>query len=89
MSGAEARRNLLDEHRVELLLFALSLVAYALSSFGMLLHQSAAPHFVLKAEAFLHGQFHGPARDRRDAHAAHVRRRGRAGHVLTKVQAHA
>ena len=43
-------------HRVELILFAVSLCAYALSSGSMLQHHSQAPHFVWQAQAFLHGQ---------------------------------
>ena len=43
-------------YRVDLILFAVSLVAYAVSSGGMLAHQSLAPHFVWQADAFLHGQ---------------------------------
>jgi hypothetical protein len=49
-------RDSLTRHRVELILFLVSLAAYALSSAGMLAHQSLAPHFVYQAEAFLHGQ---------------------------------
>jgi hypothetical protein len=37
-------------------LFVASLAAYALSSDGLLAHQSLAPHFVYQADAFLHGQ---------------------------------
>jgi hypothetical protein len=51
-------RSLLREHRVELALFAFTLVAYALSSGSMLLRQSLGPHFVYQADAFLHGQLH-------------------------------
>jgi len=43
-------------HRVDLILFVASLAAYALSSDGLLAHQSFAPHFVYQAHAFLHGQ---------------------------------
>ena len=49
-------RDLAARYRVDLILFAVSLVAYAVSSGGMLLHQSLAPHFVWQADAFLHGQ---------------------------------
>lgn len=49
-------RDVVGRHRVELALFAGSLVAYAISSGGMLAHQSLAPHFVYQADAFLHGQ---------------------------------
>lgn len=49
-------RELVARYRVDLILFAGSLVAYALSSGGMLAHQSLAPHFVYQADAFLHGQ---------------------------------
>ncbi|TMA46307.1 MAG: DUF2029 domain-containing protein, partial [Deltaproteobacteria bacterium] len=45
-------------HRVDLILFVASLAAYALSSDGLLAHQSFAPHFVYQAHAFLHGQLH-------------------------------
>ncbi len=45
-------------HRVDLLLFGLSLFAYALSSGSLLARQSQAPHFVWQADAFLHGQLH-------------------------------
>ena len=45
-------------HRVDVLLFGLSLFAYALSSGSLFLHQSQAPHFVWQADAFLHGQLH-------------------------------
>jgi hypothetical protein len=51
-------RTVAEEHRAELLLFLFCLFAYALSSWGMLLQQSKAPHFVWQAEAFLHGQLH-------------------------------
>ncbi|GAC1546640.1 MAG: hypothetical protein NVS2B9_13710 [Myxococcales bacterium] len=51
-------RGLARAHRVELLLFAFTLFAYALSSWTMLLRQSLAPHFVYQADAFLHGQLH-------------------------------
>jgi len=49
-------RDLLARYRVDLILFVVSLAAYALSSGGMLAHQSLAPHFVYQAEALLHGQ---------------------------------
>src|SRR5260221_2835297 len=49
-------RDLLGRYRVDLILFAVSLIAYAISSGGMLAHQSLAPHFVYQADAFLHGQ---------------------------------
>jgi hypothetical protein len=49
-------RDFAARYRVDLILFAVSLVAYALSSGGMLAHQSLAPHFVYQADAFLHGQ---------------------------------
>ena len=49
-------------HRVDLLLFGLSLFAYALSSGSLLTRQSQAPHFVWQADAFLHGQLHLTAR---------------------------
>jgi len=45
-------------HRVDLLLFGLSLFAYALSSGSLLARQSQAPHFVWQADALLHGQLH-------------------------------
>jgi hypothetical protein len=45
-------------YRIDLLLFVLSLAAYAISSGSMLAHQSLAPHFVYQADAFLHGQLH-------------------------------
>ena len=50
-------RDLAARYRVDLILFAISLVAYAVASGGMLAHQSLAPHFVWQADAFLHGQF--------------------------------
>jgi hypothetical protein len=43
-------------YRVDLVLFFGSLAAYAVSSGGLLAHQSFAPHFVYQADAFLHGQ---------------------------------
>src|SRR5438105_1940650 len=43
-------------YRVDLILFALSLAGYALSSGSLLSHQSLAPHFVYQADALLHGQ---------------------------------
>ena len=43
-------------YRVDLVLFAGSLVIYALASDGLLAHQSMAPHFVYQADAFLHVQ---------------------------------
>jgi hypothetical protein len=49
-------REVLARYRVELILFVGSLAAYALSSDGLLAHQSLAPHFVYQADAFLHGQ---------------------------------
>src|ERR1051325_9879330 len=49
-------RDLLARRRVELVLFIGSLIAYAVSSGGLLAHQSLAPHFVYQADAFLHGQ---------------------------------
>ena len=49
-------REQVSRYRVDLILFAVSLVAYAISSGGMLAHQSLAPHFVYQADAFLHGQ---------------------------------
>lgn len=49
-------RDLAARYRVDLILFAVSLLAYAASSAGMLAHQSLAPHFVYQADAFLHGQ---------------------------------
>lgn len=49
-------RDLAARYRVELVLFLVSLAAYALSSGSMLAHQSQAPHFVYQADAFLHGQ---------------------------------
>jgi hypothetical protein len=51
-------RSWASAHRVDLLLFAFSLFAYALSSGSMLAQQSQAPHFVWQADAFLHGQLH-------------------------------
>ena len=45
-------------YRIDLILFVASLAAYALSSDGLLAHQSLAPHFVYQAHAFLHGQLH-------------------------------
>ena len=49
-------RDSAARYRVDLILFAVSLVAYAISSGSMLAHQSLAPHFVYQADAFLHGQ---------------------------------
>jgi hypothetical protein len=51
-------RAWVSAHRVDLLLFGLSLFAYALSSASLLARQSQAPHFVWQADAFLHGQLH-------------------------------
>jgi hypothetical protein len=48
-------RDRLGRYRVELLLFAGGVFAYAASSAGLLAHQSLAPHFVWQADAFLHG----------------------------------
>ena len=45
-----------QRNRVELILFAVALVAYLLSSAGLVAHQSLAPHFVYQADAFLHGR---------------------------------
>jgi len=42
-------------YRTELLLFAFTFFAYALSSWGMFWHQSLAPQFVWQADGFLHG----------------------------------
>jgi hypothetical protein len=55
-------RAWVSAHRVDLLLFGLSLFAYALSSGSLLARQSQAPHFVWQADAFLHGQLHLTAR---------------------------
>ncbi|HUJ24637.1 MAG TPA: hypothetical protein VLW85_01360 [Myxococcales bacterium] len=49
-------RDFFARQKVELALFAGSLIAYAISSGGLLAHQSLAPHFVYQAYAFLHGQ---------------------------------
>jgi hypothetical protein len=49
-------REVLARYRVDLILFVGSFAAYALSSDGLLAHQSMAPHFVYQADAFLHGQ---------------------------------
>ena len=49
-------REVVARYRVDLILFFGSLAAYALSSDGLLAHQSLAPHFVYQADAFLHGQ---------------------------------
>lgn len=49
-------RGFAARYRIDLVLFAASLVAYAVSSGSMLAHQSLAPHFVYQADAFLHGQ---------------------------------
>jgi hypothetical protein len=49
-------REVVARYRVDLILFLGSLAAYALSSDGLLAHQSLAPHFVYQADAFLHGQ---------------------------------
>jgi hypothetical protein len=49
-------REAAARYRVDLILFAVSLAAYALSSDGLLAHQSLAPHFVYQADALLHGQ---------------------------------
>jgi hypothetical protein len=49
-------RDLAARYRVDLVLFAASLAVYAVSSDGLLAHQSLAPHFVYQADAFLHGQ---------------------------------
>src|SRR5437588_6312330 len=51
-----AWREQVARYRVDLILFVVSLVAYAISSGSMLAHQSLAPHFVYQADAFLHGQ---------------------------------
>lgn len=51
-----AWRDAVARYRVELALFAAALAAYALSSDGLLAHQSFAPHFVWQADAFLHGR---------------------------------
>src|SRR3954468_9753311 len=45
--------ELAARYRVDLILFAASLAAYALSSAGLLAHQSRAPHFVYQADASL------------------------------------
>ena len=57
MSDAGWRRRA-SAHRVELGLFALTWIAYAVSSARMFWRQSPAPHFVYQAHAFLHGQLH-------------------------------
>ncbi|MFN2546604.1 MAG: hypothetical protein ABR567_04170 [Myxococcales bacterium] len=49
-------REQVARYRIDLILFAVSLIAYAISSGSMLAHQSLAPHFVYQADAFLHGQ---------------------------------
>src|SRR5919204_695349 len=53
-----AWREVVARYRLDLILFLASLAAYALSSDGLLAHQSFAPHFVYQADAFLHGQLH-------------------------------
>ena len=61
MSGL-AWRKVLHAHSIELGLFGFTCAVYALSSWGMLAHQSLAPHFVYQADAFLHGQLSLAAR---------------------------
>ncbi|TMA08807.1 MAG: hypothetical protein E6J86_18000 [Deltaproteobacteria bacterium] len=51
-------REVAQRYRVDLVLFFAVLVLYALSSDGLLAHQSLAPHFVYQADAFLHGQLY-------------------------------
>src|SRR5207302_8976294 len=51
-------REVAERYRVDLILFPAALAAYALSSDGLLAHQSLAPHFVYQADEFLHGQLH-------------------------------
>lgn len=47
-------------HRVEGILFLVAFVVYALASGVRLFHQSAAPHFIYQAEAWLHGRLSLP-----------------------------
>ena len=54
-------RQWVQSHRMELGLFALAFISYAVSSGSMFGHQSEAPHFVWLADAFLHGQLHTTA----------------------------
>ena len=51
-------REVAQRYRVDLVLFFAVLALYALSSDGLLAHQSLAPHFVYQADAFLHGQLY-------------------------------
>ncbi len=56
-----AWRRWMADHRIELGLFAVTFIAYAISSGDFLARQSQAPHFVYLADAFLHGQLHTTA----------------------------
>lgn len=57
--GALARlRAFAWRHRLEAAIFAAAFVVYALASGPRFFHQSAAPHFIYQAEAWLHGQLH-------------------------------
>jgi len=47
-----------SEHRVEISLFLVTLIGYAIASGSMLGQQSQAPQFVWLADALLHGQLH-------------------------------
>jgi hypothetical protein len=49
-------RDVAGRYRVELGLFIAAFALYALTSDGLLAHQSLAPHFVWQADAFLHGR---------------------------------
>jgi hypothetical protein len=49
-------RDFVGKYRWELTLFVVALAIYAISSDGLLAHQSLAPHFVWQADAFLHGR---------------------------------
>jgi glycosyl transferase family 87 len=49
-------RDYAARYRIDLILFFVSLVAYAISSGSLLAHQSQAPHFVYQADALLHGK---------------------------------
>jgi hypothetical protein len=50
----------LRAHRTEGILFLAAFAVYAAFSGPRLLHQSAAPHFIYQAEAFLHGRLSLP-----------------------------
>ncbi len=56
--ATDNRPGWFSRHKFELILFAVALGLFAATSADRMLEQSAGPHFVYQADAFLHGQAH-------------------------------